>query len=95
MSDYRPIDCDQHSVLEVLAMHRSRVALDALDDGGTMATHAGIVVDVLTRRGAEYLVLDTGPRPAVETLSIRLDRLREIRDSDGVVVWRQQTDSRG
>ena len=94
MSDYRPIDCDQHSVLEVLAMRRSRVVLDMRDDDGTVATCAGTVIDVLTRRGAEYLVLDPGPDRPGGARSIRLDRLLEIRDADGLAVWRQQSDNR-
>lgn len=94
MSDYRPIDCDQHSVLEVLALGRSRVTLEARGDDGQAATHAGTVIDVLTRSGAEFLVLDRGPDLSAEPLSIRLDRLLEIRDVDGSLVWRQQSDDR-
>ena len=94
MSDYRPIDCDQHSVLELLAMRRQRVQLDASDDNGTVATHAGTVIDVLTRSGAEYLLLAQGSDHAGETLSVRLDHLREIRGVDGSIVWRQQSDNR-
>ena len=89
MSDYRPIDCDQHAVLEVLALHRSLVTLEARGDDGQTVTHSGTVIDVLTRSRAEYLVLDIGPDKSAQTLSIRLDRVLEIRDTDGVVVWRQ------
>jgi transcriptional antiterminator Rof (Rho-off) len=94
-SDYQPIDCDQHSILEVLAMRRSRVMLDARVEGGAGATYTGLVVDVLARSGAEYLVLESVSGQAGATLSIRLDRLLEIRDMDGVTVWRQQSDDRG
>ena len=94
MSDYRPIDCDQHSVLEVLALGRSRVTLEARSDDGQVSTHSGTVIDVLTRSGAEFLVLDRGPDLSAEPLSIRLDRLLEIRDVDGSLVWRQQSDDR-
>jgi transcriptional antiterminator Rof (Rho-off) len=33
-SDYVPIDCDQHSVLELLAMRRTKVAGRAYDENG-------------------------------------------------------------
>lgn len=75
-------------------MRRSRVTLDARGDGGEGVTHTGVVVDVLTRSGAEYLVLEPVPGRTGETLSIRLDRLLEIRDVDGATVWRQQSDDR-
>lgn len=94
MIDYRPIDCDQHSKLELLAMRRSRVTLVARGKGGVGVTHGGVVVDVLTRGGAEYLVLESVSGQAAEALSIRLDRLLEIRDMDGFTVWRQQSDDR-
>jgi len=86
---YLPIDCDQHSLLEVLAMRRAVVAARALDDAGDAATTHGTVQDVVTRRAAEYLVVrDSAGREH----PIRLDRLQVIYDGTDAVIWRQKTD---
>jgi transcriptional antiterminator Rof (Rho-off) len=47
-----------------------------------------VVSDVLTRDGAEYLILRD---PADEELSIRLDRLLSLSGPDGGPIWRQKT----
>jgi transcriptional antiterminator Rof (Rho-off) len=91
MSDYRPISCDAHSVLEVLALRRSRVDIECVDSDTESRVHSGRVVDILTRAGAEYLVVESGS----QRLDLRLDRLRTIRDIDGVVLWGQKTDETG
>lgn len=90
MSDYVPIDCDQHSVLELLAMRHAKVTVEADSGEGRPVTHSGIVVDVLTRAGAEFLVLES----AGERVDLRLDRLLAIRGANGTVVWRQEFDKR-
>ena len=87
-SPYIPIDCDQHSVLELLAMRRARVSLRARDEAGFELTLLGVIEDVLTRSGAEYLVLRD--RTACEH-SIRLDRLEALFDETGGLLWRQKT----
>lgn len=89
MTDYVPIGCDQHAVLELLAMRRARVSLDVRDAHGATLVRDGTVVDVMTRDGAEFLGLET-PTGRVD---LRLDRLSRIRDLDGDVVWRQESDS--
>lgn len=73
-TDYQPIDCDQHSVLELLAMRRAQVSVVYQQDDAAPRHAEGIVVDVLTRRGAEFLVLAVGP----ERLAVRLDHLAAI-----------------
>ena len=85
-TDYHPIDCDQHSVLELLAMRRAEVSIEAeTGDSGTVKID-GTVIDVLTRSGAEYLVVE---RSVGESISLRLDRIRHISQDDGRVIWRQ------
>lgn len=85
---YRPIDCDQHSVLELLAMRRLAVTMHARQpDGGDLVLQ-GRVHDVRTRDGAEYLVLRDA---AGDEHAVRLDRLRALHDQDGGLVWRQKT----
>ena len=86
-TDYRPIDCDQHSVLELLAMRRTQVVAEAsLPDGGVQRLQAQ-VRDVLTRDGAEYLVLCD---QAGKSISVRLDHLLGLSMRDGELLWRQK-----
>ena len=86
-TDYLPIDCDQHSILELLAMRRTQVvAKIKLADGGFRQLRAQ-VDDVLTRDGAEYLILSD---QAGESLSIRLDHLQGLSTPDGERLWRQK-----
>lgn len=85
-TDYQPIDCDQHSVLELLAMRRTRVTAKAVDAHGGGLAVTGTAVDVLTRDAAEYLVI----RDATGTdRSLRLDRLHELFARSGELLWRQ------
>jgi transcriptional antiterminator Rof (Rho-off) len=86
-SDYRPIDCDQHSLLELLAMRRAAVTARSTDENGAQSLIEGVVSDVITRGGAEYLVLRGVDR---EATSIRLDRLQAVYDAAGLEVWRQK-----
>lgn len=79
-SDYVPIDCDRHSVLELLAMRRAQVrvtAQGAVED--RHESHNGRIIDVVTRDGAEFLIVERPPHQ----LSFRLDRLHEIRAPGG------------
>jgi len=73
---YVPIDCDQHSVLELLAMRRTAVIAEAhLGAVEPPVFVSGEALDVLTRDGAEYPVL---LQRGGNTVSIRLDRLRSL-----------------
>ncbi|MCB1802736.1 MAG: hypothetical protein KDI82_13680 [Gammaproteobacteria bacterium] len=87
MTDYRPIDCDQHSMLELLAMRRAPVVLAGLDAEAGPVHVEGVVVDVLTQAGAEYLVLEN----ADGHHRVRLDRIQSLRDPDRREIWRQQS----
>jgi transcriptional antiterminator Rof (Rho-off) len=86
-SPYVPIDCDQHSALEVLAMRRTAVSLQAVDDAGVEILLQGRVRDLVTRAGAEFLVLEDEERCRY---SIRLDHLRALYDRSGALIWRQK-----
>ena len=72
-TDYEPISCDLHSEYELLAMHGARVELQVADEPRPVR---GRVRDLVTRDGAEYLILEgaDGTRQAW-----RLDRLRAVR----------------
>lgn len=86
-TDYRPINCDQHSILELLAMRRTQVVAEAsLPDGGLQQLRAQ-VRDVLTRDGAEYLVLCD---QAGGSICVRLDHLLGLSTPDGERLWRQK-----
>ena len=85
-SEYEPIDCDQHSVLEVLALRRVQVRVEALDEPGNAIRITGRVIVVLTRDKAEFLRLET----ADGVRDLRLDRLVTILDAAGRPQWRQK-----
>jgi transcriptional antiterminator Rof (Rho-off) len=84
-NDYVPIDCATHSELERLAVRRVAVTVDYRADGDGVERIEGVVVDLETRDGAEYLVLQTrdGPR------RLRLDRLRDVFGGGRRIIPRQ------
>ena len=84
---YLPIDCDQHSVLELLAMRRTPVELRASDPKGDHLVLRGVVSDVRTRDGAEYLEVRDA---AANRHQVRLDRLLEIFDQKQNLLWCQK-----
>ncbi|MCP5438131.1 MAG: transcriptional antiterminator, Rof [Chromatiaceae bacterium] len=85
---YRPIDCDQHSILELLAMRRTTVGARARDAAGVVFGLDAVVFDVVTRDSAEYLML----RDTVgKVYQIRLDRLLSLHAPSGGLLWRQET----
>lgn len=88
--DYLPIACDLYSELEVLADRRAEVIAESVTAAGTLEQVRGRVLDLVTREGAEYLLL--GREPA-EPLPLRLDRLRSLARPDGVLLWRQDPDT--
>lgn len=89
-TDYRPIGCDLHSELELLALRRTRVVAHANDPVAGPVRWSGEVCDVRTRDGAEYLVL---LNVAGEHRDVRLDRLSALFAPDGAPLWRQESDS--
>ena len=89
MTDYELIDCDQHSVLELLAMHRTAATVHYDNSHGETEHCEGRIVDVLTRDRAEFLAVeDVGGRRS----EFRLDLIRMIRGRDGATLWRQNPD---
>jgi transcriptional antiterminator Rof (Rho-off) len=91
-SDYRPIDCDLHSVLELLAMRRTRGVVCVIGPGGAKAPTEGTIVDVTTLAGAEYLdVVDA--RGVAHRF--RLDRIGRILGLDGRTLWSAASDAEG
>jgi len=74
-NDYEPISCDLHSEYELLAMHRTPVTVQYLDDDGAEQHFQGSVTDIFTRDGAEYMRLQGKDG----TLEVRLDRIERVR----------------
>lgn len=71
MTDYRPIDCNVHDLLESFSVLRKRCRIDFETADGTRRSVTGRITDIFTRDGAEYLRTDDGTE-------IRLDRLRTV-----------------
>lgn len=68
---YRPIDCGFHDELLALATRRRECEVVYLDEEGRERSTRGIIEDVYSRGGAEYLRL-----AGAET--VRLDRLVRV-----------------
>ncbi len=73
---YQPISCDYHDQLEEAAMHKKRVHLE-FDLEGVTQRETGVVADVYTAHGAEFVKFDSGTGP----LEIRLDHIISMRDA--------------
>lgn len=65
---YHPISCAVHDVMLDLATRRQPCVLTIEGDDGASSEVSGIIEDVYSREGAEYLRLSDGP-------TIRLDRI--------------------
>lgn len=66
---YTPIDCNFYDRLEAHATLRKRVRIDYRTEQGEAALLASaLIVDLQTRNGAEFMILQDGQE-------IRLDRL--------------------
>ena len=78
MSDiYQPIACAVHSEYELLAIHQSKVLLDAMDAQGKRQRLECHVKDICTRQGAEYLVVVADNNTSCE---FRLDQIHSIKE---------------
>lgn len=71
MTDYRPIDCDLHDVLEIACLHRARLQVE-LTDGRIFVARARTTQS--TPGKEEFLVLDAEDGEQ----RIRLDHLRAV-----------------
>lgn len=67
---YAPVSCDYHDQLEEAATLKKEVELE-FDLEGAPQTERGVIADVFTADGAEYVRFVTGAGP----LEIRLDRI--------------------
>lgn len=65
---YQPIDCDIHDALLARASLRRPCQLTVRQPDGPPLELNGVIDDVYTRAGAEYLVLRDGP-------TFRLDQI--------------------
>ena len=70
-SDYIPISCEFHDLLEDLATVRKPIRIRYRDKDGGQQQRDATIADLYSRAGAEYVSLSSG-----ETL--RLDRLVEV-----------------
>jgi Rho-binding antiterminator len=68
---YMPINCERHDELLALATLRRPCTLEVEGSDGTLESLAGVIEDVYTETGAEYLRLRGGP-------TMRLDRIRTL-----------------
>ena len=82
---YRPIACDAHDRLLAAATLRRPTDLEVGAPGATPERIRGVIVDVYSREGAEYLLLADG----------RTIRLDEIRSLDGGPVGRSGSGDAG
>jgi Rho-binding antiterminator len=72
-TDYRPISCDYHDLLESFAITRESVQISFRDAEGVLQHRSAVITDVFARDGSEYLVVSTGE-------AVRLDRLLTVND---------------
>lgn len=68
---YEPISCSIHDEFLALATLRRSCELTVLSEDGGERTVSGVIADVYTREGAEYLQLRDGA-------TFRLDRIRAL-----------------
>jgi Rho-binding antiterminator len=69
--DYDPIDCSLHDRLEELATLRQPCDVEFRTEDGRRQTASGVIADVYSREGAEYLRLADG-------VAVRLDRIEAV-----------------
>ena len=74
MSDYQSIPCADYDRLELAILHRERLRL-RWREGGVEHLEWGQPLDLVTEKGAEFLVFRS---LRGTTLRVRLDRLRVL-----------------
>ena len=70
-SEYRPISCEFHDLLEAIAVTRQPTQIRFRAAGGEPQQRPASIRDVFSRAGAEYLSIGTGE-------IVRLDHLIEV-----------------
>lgn len=68
---YTPVACSLHDELQLLVMRQRLVRWSFTDDGGRTVTTEARATDILSRDGAEWVILDDGT-------AVRLDRLHDV-----------------
>jgi len=69
VTDYRPIDCSLHDRYEAAAVRRTPVRIEWVDPVAGDRIAEGLIVDVLARSGAEFLVMDDGSEIRLDYIS--------------------------
>jgi Rho-binding antiterminator len=77
MSDYTPIDCGLYSRYELAILRRHRLRLSWRDAGGLARIDTVTPVDLATRGGEEFLVIEQSDG---HRLDVRLDRIVRSRE---------------
>ncbi|MCG6864904.1 MAG: transcriptional antiterminator, Rof [Thiogranum sp.] len=72
MTDYTPIDCGQYSEYEPAILRQKRLRISWHDPNGQSHIDVFMPIDLFTRSGAEFLILDRGDGAPFE---LRLDRI--------------------
>jgi Rho-binding antiterminator len=73
--EYEPVSCDYHDQLEAAAVTKKEVEIE-FDDKGVRQRERGLVGDVYTSEGAEFVRFDAGNG----SLRLRLDRILSMRE---------------
>lgn len=71
-TDYTPVSCERHGGYERLVMAGQLVQVSWRDATGRLRLATALPRDVITRDGAEYLVVECR---SGEALDLRLDRI--------------------
>ena len=74
MSDYQPVNCEFHDVLESLATRRKRIVIHYRTDDGSLHSAESVIADVFAQSGADWLSLDG-------VTTVRLDHIHIV---DGI-----------
>ncbi len=72
--EYTPISCDLHDELTAAATRKDRVELQ-YEDHGTTQNDRGVIRDVYSADGEEWVRFDAGN----DSVKIRLDRIQKLR----------------
>lgn len=77
MSDYEPIDCADHDRLESLATLRQIARISYRGDDGETRTTEGLIEDLYSRDGVEYLRTAGGEELRLDVL-VSVDAKRRV-----------------
>ena len=73
MKPYQPISCNFYDELTLLAMRGQTCEIKIVDEAGQTQQFKGIIKDLETRSGEEFMILADGQR-------YRLDQIQQIND---------------